>query len=128
MAKQKSMKGKGSYASYKSESRAYTNRVKKFERIVKENPNDEEAAKTLKKLKDGGSAKFKFKSRPKVPGSNKTVSKKYRAPTITMETAGEQLSRLLGIPLPKVSERKSRTRAAVVVKKRKNVEKSETVS
>ena len=118
-----SKKGKGSYATYKTENRAYKNKLRKMERIVKRFPNDEEAKKTLERLRKGP-AEYKHKQRPQVPGSNPTTPKKRFSFVSTSETAGEQLSKLLGIPMPKIVRRRKKVKAAVVVKKRKNVEKS----
>lgn len=45
MAKQKSRKGKGSYAAYAAEDRMQKNRVRKLKRHLKNHPNDEQAFK-----------------------------------------------------------------------------------
>tara|TARA_Y100001973_G_C5037518_1_gene251156 strand:- start:395 stop:670 length:276 start_codon:yes stop_codon:yes gene_type:complete len=45
MAKQKSRKGKGSYAAYATEDRMQKNRARKLARHLKAHPNDEQAAK-----------------------------------------------------------------------------------
>lgn len=113
-----SKKGKGQYANYKTENRAYKNKLRKFESIVKRFPNDKKAQETLERLRKG---EYKHKQRPLVPGSNQTTPKRRYVSISHKETPGEQLSRLLGIPMPKIIRRRKKTKAAVVVKKRKNV-------
>lgn len=114
------MAKKDCYAVYKTENRAYNNKIKKLERHAKKHPNDMENLKTLERLSDP--SKFKIRTKPLVPGSNKTIAKR-RHNTIThVKTPGEQLSELLGIPMPKIISRRKKTKAAVTVKKRKNVE------
>lgn len=115
----KSNKGKGSYASYKAENRAYKNKLRKFESIVKRFPNDEKAKETLERLRKG---EYKHRQRPLVAGSNKTISKRSYANIPHVETPGEQLSRLLGIPMPKAPRKRKKTKTAVVIKKKKDVE------
>lgn len=44
MAKKKSLKGKGTYAVYRAESRAETNRKARIERHLKKHPNDKQSA------------------------------------------------------------------------------------
>lgn len=100
MAKKRSMRGKGSYASYKAENRVYKNKVAKLERQCKQQPNNKEAKKALERIKKDG---YKGRTRPIVPGSNPTTPKKC-IPAIEYlraKTPGEQLCELLGIkPLP----------------------------
>ena len=116
-----SNKGKGQYANYKTENRAYKNKLRRFESIVKKFPNDEKAKETLKRLQKG---EYKHKQRPLVAGSNPTTPKRSHVKIPHVETPGEQLSRLLGIPMPKIKSRRKRTKAAVVVRKKKNVKQS----
>ena len=116
-----SKKGKGQYAAYKTENRAFNNKLRKFENIVKRFPNDKKAAETLERLRNG---EYKHRQRPLVPGSNQTTPKRSHASIPYIETPGEQLSRLLGIPIPKQIRRRKKTKAAVIVKKRKNVKQS----
>jgi hypothetical protein len=118
----KSNKGKGQYATYKTENRAYKNKLRKLARHAKKHPNDEENLKALDRLSDPKN--FKIRTKPLVPGSNQTIPKRRYTFVSQVETAGEQLSRLLGIPMPKVIKRRPKAKAAVTVKKRKNVKKS----
>jgi hypothetical protein len=117
----KSNKGKGQYATYKTENRAYKNKIRKLEKHAKKHPNDEENLKTLKRLSDPKN--FKIRAKPLVPGSNKTVPKKSYVNIPHIETPGEQLSRLLNIPLPTVKPRRNRKPSIKVIKK-KDVQKS----
>lgn len=62
MAKKKSLKGKGTYAAYKAESRAEKNKAAKLARHLRKHPNDEQAEKAVgkphnyRKAPRGGSA------------------------------------------------------------------------
>lgn len=103
MAKTKnSKKGKGSYLIYKTENRYLKNKIKKLERHCKNYPNDEIGKKNLEKAKQG---KFSPRSKPLVPGSNIfsfSNNIKYKPSKIPhIDTPGEQLSKLLNIPIPK---------------------------
>lgn len=74
MAKQKSMKNKGSYAAYKAEGRYAKNKVKKLERLCKQQPNNLPLKKALERAKSGDAAQYSRKaSRSKMwtPGSIK---------------------------------------------------------
>ena len=53
MAKKKSQKGKGTYATYKTENRALNNKIARLERRVRQNPNDKVAAAALKRAQAG---------------------------------------------------------------------------
>lgn len=118
-----SKKGKGTYAVYKADNRAWKNKVRKLETIVRNCPNDVQAKVRLEKLKKGGPNTYKPRQKPLVPGSNKTIPKKSYGFVLGSETAGEQLSKLLGIPLPKKTYRRNKVKASVTVKKKKDVEK-----
>lgn len=113
------------YQNYKLQNRAEKNKIKKLERHCKKHPEDVEGKKNLERIKKDG---YTPRSKPLVPGSNQnTVSLKpqVRAGYIHYpETPGEQLSRLLGIPLPKQSKSRHRGKASVTYKKRRNVKKS----
>ena len=125
MAKQKSSKGKGSYAQYKTENRAYKNKIAKLEKHIRTFPDDEKAQENLKRLKDPKN--FKVRTRPHNPGSNRPEAEIHTyapATTYICKTAGEQLSELLGIPIPKYVRRYKKQKAPVTIKKRKNVKKS----
>jgi len=96
------------YKRYKLENRAEKNKIKKLIKHCKRFPNDKKCAERLAELKSKGG--YKPRKKPLIPGSNPTEPK-----IINMgyfqelpETPGEQLSRLLGIPLPKPRTRKSR--------------------
>ena len=124
MAKQKSSKGKGSYAAYKTENRAYKNKIAKLEKHIRTYPNDEKAKENLERLKSPSN--FKIRTRPHNPGTNKPRPQVHTYQVVTGEspkTAGEQLSELLGIPEPKYIRRYKKQKAPVTIKKRKNVEK-----
>jgi hypothetical protein len=120
----KSGKGKGSYATYKSENRAYKNKILKLEKHCKKFPEDELAKENLKRLQDPKN--FKQRSKPLNPGSNSPAPEihTYAPPAPKPETAGEQLSKLLGIKLKKYRRRTKPSKTPVTIKKRKNVEKS----
>lgn len=117
----KSNKGKGQYATYKTENRAYKNKIRKLERHAKKHPNDEENLKALERLSDPKN--FKIRAKPLVPGSNQTIPKKSYANIPHIETPGEQLSRLLGIPMPTVKTKRKR-KPSIKVRKKKDVQKS----
>ena len=123
MAKKSSNKGKGSYSTYKTENRGWKNKVRRLETIVRNFPNDEKAKEALEKYRKGPST-YKHRQKPLVPGSNKTIPKKIHTFFTGSETAGEQLSRLLGIPMPKQSRKRHKVKTSVTVKKKKNVQKS----
>lgn len=115
MARQKSWKGKKQYGVYKLESRVYENKVKKLERHCKNFPNDEEGKKNLERVKKEG---YKGRQKPLNPGINKGHSYIVLGPVEHAETAGQQLSRLLGIPLKYAGPKRP---AKVRHKKRRNV-------
>lgn len=120
----KSNKGKGSYATYKAENRAYKNKIAKLEKHIRTYPDDEKAQENLERLKDPKN--FKIRSKPNNPGINKPLPKVYfysPATTYICRSAGEQLSELLGIPQPKYVRKYKKKKAPVTIKKRKNVEK-----
>jgi len=101
MARQKSKKGKGYFLVYKTHNTVYKNKVKKLGRHCKRFPDDEQGKKNLERIIKEG---YKGRTRPLIPGSNPTTPK----PKFTgipgyylVKTAGQQLSELLGIPLPK---------------------------
>lgn len=124
MARQSSKKGKGSYASYKTENRGYKNKLAKLERHCKKFPDDKVGKENLERLKDPKN--YTPRSKPIVGKSNKPTLKTYRFTTGEIEypkTAGEQLSKLLGIPLRKY-QRSRKSNAAIRYKKRQNVKKS----
>jgi hypothetical protein len=122
--KSSSKRQKEHYQAYKLQNRAHKNKVKKLTRHCKKFPNDKESARNLLRIiKDG----YKPRSKPLVPGSNPTIPKikvganlgeTYTGP----KTAGEQLSVLLGIPLPYKNTRKRKPQ--ITNKKRRNVKKS----
>lgn len=121
--KSSSKRQKEHYQEYKLENRVYKNKVKKLERHCKRFPNDKESEKNLLRiLKDG----YKPRSKPLVPGSNQTIPKiKVRPMPGFLHfpvTAGEQLSVLLGIPLPYKNTHKRKPK--ITRKKRRNVKKS----
>lgn len=71
MSKKKSMKGKGSYAVYKTADRFQKNRVRKLERQLKEHPNNDVLKKALELTKKGLGRKIRQKPRGNVwkPGT-----------------------------------------------------------
>lgn len=121
MAKKSSWKGKKQYALYKSENRVYKNKLSKLERHCKQYPEDEEGKKHLERVKKNG---YKGRSKPKEPGSNQTTPKLKLISIPYLETPGEQLSRLLGIPQPRFKRRLKKAKTPVTIKKKKNVKKS----
>jgi hypothetical protein len=114
---------KDTYTQYKNENRALTNKLKKLVRHCKKFPNDEVGKANLERIKKDG---YTPRSTPKVPGSNPTIAKiRLGAVQGGPKTAGEQLSKLLGIPEPKFRKRSlKRGAAAVRIKKGKDVKKS----
>ena len=116
MGRQTSFKGKKQYKQYQTESRATKNKIRKLERHIKQHPNDEIHVKHLERIKKSG---YKIRTKPNDPGSNK-VDAKIRLPRIEhVDTPAEQLSKLLGIPIPK--RHKSTRKPKIVHKKRRDV-------
>lgn len=108
MAGKKSMKGKGSYASYKTSGMALKNKIKKLERHCKKFPDDKSGKENLERIKKEG---YIGRTRPLAPGSNPTTPK-VRLSNETghlfgPKTAGQQLSELLGIPIPTQRRKKN---------------------
>jgi hypothetical protein len=105
------------YKQYKVENRAATNKINKLERPCRKFPKDETAASNLARIKKKG---YNCRKTPIVPGSNPTTPKVkfipigYELP----KTAGEQLSELLGVPIPK-QRRKAPIKPVVKHKPRK---------
>lgn len=130
MAQQKSWKGKKQYGTYKTENRALKNKIKKLTRHCKNHPNDEAGKENLERIKKHG---YTPRSAPREPGSNRdNPSCKYKGGDIVhgyaQKTAGEQLSELLGIPMPKPRRRKFKQKPKVAHKKSRNVKKAKAVS
>lgn len=115
MSRQRSFKGKKQYGSYKTENRVTKNKIKKLEKHCKRFPDDAEAKKNLARIKKDG---YKCRAKPLEPGSNKTRKIIRLDPIKFPDTPGEQLSKLLGIKLPKA---RKRTKPKIVRKKRRNV-------
>jgi hypothetical protein len=118
-----SKRQKEHYQAYKLQNRAHKNKVKKLTRHCKKFPNDKESARNLLRIIEDG---YKPRGKPLVPGSNPTIPKIKIRPMpgylhLPM-TAGEQLSALLGIPLPYPKTRKRKPQ--ITRKKRRNVKKS----
>lgn len=111
------MPKKESYTVYKVENRAEKNKIKKLERHCKRFPDDKEGKKNLERIKKDG---YKPRSKPLSPGSNPTIEKVVFRPNNIKhpETAGEQLSRLLGIPFSKT---KKPIKSKIIVKQKRNV-------
>lgn len=114
---------KAHYQQYKLEDRAKRNKIKKLERHCKQHPNDETGKVNLARIKKEG---YNPRSKPLVPGSNKPSVITYqfnRSPgdIHLPQTAGEQLSKLLGIPLRRGTPKK---KAKIIRKRKKNVKKS----
>lgn len=112
------------YKTYKLVNRVKTNKIRKLDRHCKKYPNDEKCAKRLAELKAG--ADYKPRTKPHNPGSNQTTPKPKGTPAWAVphgfklqESAGEQLSKLLGIPL-RLTTRKRR-KPKVTIKRKKNV-------
>jgi hypothetical protein len=119
----KSRKGKGSYANYKTENRAYKNKIRKLEKHCKKYPEDEVGQKNLERLRDPKN--FKHRSKPHNPGTNSPNPQVYRfRPSVEgPKTPAEQLSELLGIPMPKYYRRSKPAKTPVTIKKKRNVKK-----
>lgn len=113
----RSKKGKGLYATYKSNNQVFHNKVRKLERHIKKYPDDKEAKKTLEKVKKNG---YNGRSKPLVPGSNPTTPKPRCLLSPGFEypkTAGEQLSELLGISIP--IQKSKRSKPKIIHKSKK---------
>ena len=101
MGKAKRDSKKNQHKAYQMENRVVKNKIAKTKKHIKKFPNDQKAVEFLKQLEVGN---WKPRTKPLVPGSNKpdwaridfVLEGEYKA----VETAGEQLSRLLGIELP----------------------------
>jgi len=108
------------YKQYRLENRAEKNKIKKLKKHCRKFPGDKTGAKNLARiLKDGYTTSRK---RPITSGPNISKYEVYNfrigiaLPEIL--TPGEQLSRLLGIPLPKTKTRKpKKTKVTHKVKK-----------
>ncbi len=121
MAGKKSWKGKKQYASYKTENRVHYNKIRKLERHCKDHPEDEKGKENLAKLKSGST--YTGRKAPREAGSNRTLRLISVVPPEHIDTPAEQLSKLLGIPIPKP---RVKSKPKVTHKRRKNV-KSKTV-
>lgn len=92
------------YKRYKLDNRAETNKIKKLVSHCKKYPEDTMASTALVDLKKKG---YTPRAKPKVPGSNKpdTVQNILSFSLVglppVVESAREQIARLLGIKLPK---------------------------
>jgi hypothetical protein len=130
MARQKSSKGKGTYAAYKTNNTVYKNKVKKLQRHCKKYPLDGKAKESLERiLKEG----YKPRAKPLIPKSNQTspsvetIAKRngvfYAIPGFLHypKTAGQQLSELLDIELPKARRQQGTYKPKVTHRKKKNV-------
>ena len=109
------------FKKYKLLNQVENNKIKKLVRHCKKYPNDKINAMHLDRINKVG---YKCRKKPLVPGSNPTTPKiKIRVMSAnynSSKTAGEQLSKLLGIPLPNLHKKKKKTK--VVIKKKKNVQ------
>ena len=96
---------KNQHKAYQNDNRALTNKIAKTKKHIKKFPKDEKAAEFLERLERG---QWKQRTKPLVPGSNKPAIVTWSAldfsiqgPAPAVQTAGEQISALLGIDLPK---------------------------
>ena len=117
--KTSSKRQKDHYKQYQLENRVLINKIKKLIRYCKKFPNDIKCAKRLAELKK--TRKYNPRKKPLIPGSNpprvEILNRRYSI--IFPETPGEQLSRLLGIPLPKLRKRKPKKTQVTHKPKRK---------
>lgn len=115
-----SKKTKDNYTLYKTENRALNNKIRKMERHCKRFPNDKVGRENLERIKKGD---YKPRSKPLTPGSNPTTPKVRLSNEIGHmygpKTAGEQLSALLGIPMPYIKTKPRKPK--VTHKPRRNV-------
>lgn len=110
------------YKTYKLENKSRKNKIKKLERHCKRFPTDETAKKNLERIKKDG---YKCRTKPLIPGSNRPVYFTYNFNAGEIQhpqTAGEQLSNLLGIPLPVIKTTKKK-KPKITHKKAKNVQR-----
>lgn len=119
MVQQRSKRGKGTYAVYKTEGRVTKNKIKKLERHCKEFPNDEVGKANLAKVIKNG---YTPRAKPLVPGSNPTTAKIVGKPFVHISTPAEQLSKLLGIPVPYATRNTAKPK--VTTKRKRNVRKT----
>lgn len=105
MSRQKSWKGKGTYAVYKAANRGLSNKIKKLARHCIAFPNDIVGRDNLERIKKNG---CKLRAKPLAPRKERTEPKiKFLGEVVLgPDTPGEQLSKLLGIPMPIVRRRK----------------------
>lgn len=107
---------------YKLEDRSTKNKIRKLEKRIRKNPEDKGAKDALEKIKEKG---YNRRSKPLSPGSNKPDFVGFYISNVNEvehpKTAGEQLSELLGIPMPK--PRKQRVKTKFYSKKKRNVKK-----
>lgn len=101
MGKGKKESKKNQHKAYQNENRALKNKIIKTKKHIKKFPNDQKAVDFLKQLEVGN---WKPRTKPLNPGSNKpdwgSLDLSLEGPYNTVQTAGEQLSALLGIKLP----------------------------
>jgi hypothetical protein len=126
MGKKASFKGKKQYGTYKTENRIYKNKLRTLINHCKRNPNDEQAREQLEKLKKSGVTPRKA---PRNSGEHAADSYTYQfnpAPGYLHipKTAGEQLSELLNIPIPKAPRRRKKKPGVSYRKKKRNVRKT----
>ena len=117
--KSSSKKQQENYKTYQLINKVQTNKIRKLERHCKAYPKDKACAARLAELKKKGG--YIPRAKPLAPRTEPTVAR-IRAREGFLhhpETAGEQLSRLLGIPLPKSRTRNKKP--AISHKKRRNV-------
>ena len=118
MAKQKRRPANDrAFKKYKTGNQRLKNKIAKLERHVRKFPDDEVGKENLARVKSKG---ISPKRPPINNGINKTVPKpKSRPlPETAPRTAGEQLSELLGIPMPKPRKRR---KPRITKKKRRYV-------
>ncbi len=107
MARQKSKKGKGSYAVYKTDNRVLKNKIKKLTRHCKRFPDDAVGLENLEKVKENGyvcrAKPFTGKVvKPEGKGGVTEAKVKFTSSSIPhIETAAEQMSRLFNKPIPR---------------------------
>jgi len=135
---------KNAYKRYQLENRVHRNKLKRLTRHIKKHPEDKQTVESLVKIKkkgyiynrptpvNRGSNKELTKKELKdlywkmLPGNRKQPKIRYKPRIIVLEdtspvlTAGEQLSKLLGIPLP---QKKKKFKAKITHKpsRKKNV-------
>lgn len=112
---------KDGYKRYQLDGRERKNKIKRLERHVKRFPDDKQAEKSLAEIRKGNFNRRKKPISSNLEIHNSPIKQIYELTGDSRMTAGEQLSKLLGIVQP--YKCKQKTKAPIKYRKRKNVKK-----